>query len=310
MTRTCGFQRRIHGQPPRVHHVRLLMLGEAHEPIFCRLRCPGCCQWALQNQPLMGASKPATSFRGSRSHSHSTHLRFPVQSIRNRLGFLFSPEARASRRHNIPADDRSPGANRTPIASSLPSSGPSEPGGALAGFEPPGASGAIRSTLETTTVLTVPVKMEVCKEPDHVGLGHLAHGVAGQPLQGEQPGGQLVRASRSPAQRRSSSSVSASPGASTTAAPIRSPHSGSGRPTTATSRTAGCSPIASSTSRAETFTRWRTRVHLLANRTPSRTRLPFCAGSGLRELLLFFCHSLFYHQPRLIIHDFTQMLIS
>ena len=34
-------------------------------------------------------------------------------------------------------------------------------------------SRTIRSTLETTTVLTVPAKMEVCKEPDHVGLGHL-----------------------------------------------------------------------------------------------------------------------------------------
>ena len=46
--------------------------------------------------------------------------------------------------------------------------------------------------MKTTTVLTVPAKMEVCKEPDHVGLGHLAHGVAGQPLQGEQPGGQQM----------------------------------------------------------------------------------------------------------------------
>ena len=112
-------------------------------------------------------------------------------------------------------------------------------------------------------------------------------------LQGEQPGGQLVR--RQPIARPAAQLLQRErlPGASTTAAPIRSPHSGSGRPTTATSRTAGCSPIASSTSRAETFTRWRTRVPLCANRTPSRTRLPFCAGSGLRELLLFSCHSLF-----------------
>ena len=39
---------------------------------------------------------------------------FPIQSIRNRLGFLFPPEARASGRHNIPADDRSPGCESHP----------------------------------------------------------------------------------------------------------------------------------------------------------------------------------------------------
>ena len=113
---------RVSGQGviDQVHHVRLLMLGEAHEPIFCRLRCPGCCQWALQNQPLMGASKPATSFRGSRSHSHSTHLRFLFKASGTDSAFFSRPRrgphvGTTSRQTIAP-----PGANRTPIASSLP----------------------------------------------------------------------------------------------------------------------------------------------------------------------------------------------
>ena len=210
--------------------------------------------WALQNQPpVSGVRVPILTlptFVSCSKHQEPTRLSFPARG--EGLTSAQHPGRRSLPRVRI--------APRSPQAS--PSSGPSEPGGALAGFEPPGASGAIRSTLETTTVLTVPAKMEVCKEPDHVGLGHLAHGVAGQPLQGEQPGGQLVR--RQPIARPAAQLLQRErlPGASTTAAPIRSPHSGSGRPTTATSRTAGCSPIASSTSRAETFTRWRTRVPL------------------------------------------------
>ena len=219
----------------------------------------------------MGASKPATYGHFKTSHQFQGFAfpfslyppSFPVQSIRNRLGFLFPPEARASRRHNIPADDRSPGCESHPDRlKPPPRQGPPSRGALWLVLNPRARLRAIRSTLETTTVLTVPAKMEVCKEPDHVGLGHLAHGVAGQPLQGEQPGGQLVR--RQPIARPAAQLLQRErlPGASTTAAPIRSPHSGSGRPTTATSRTAGCSPIASSTSRAETFTRWRTRVPL------------------------------------------------
>src|SRR5271157_6391708 len=70
----------------------------------------------------MGASKPATYGRFKTSHQFQGLAfpfslyppSFPVQSIRNRLGFLFPPEARASRRHNIPADDRSPGCESHP----------------------------------------------------------------------------------------------------------------------------------------------------------------------------------------------------
>ena len=70
----------------------------------------------------MGASKPATYGRFKTSHQFQGFAfpfslyppSFPVQSIRNRLGFLFPPEARASRRHNIPADDRSPGCESHP----------------------------------------------------------------------------------------------------------------------------------------------------------------------------------------------------
>ena len=85
------------------------------------------------------------------------------------------------------------------------------------------------------------------------GLVTLPMALRGSSFRASSRVGNLYGASRSPAQRRSSSSVSASPGASTRAAPMRSPHSGSGRPTTATSRTAGCSRTASSISRAETL---------------------------------------------------------
>ena len=62
----------------------------------------------------VGTSNPATYGRFKTSHQFQGFAfpfslyppSFPVQSIRNRLGFLFPPEARASRRHNIPADDR------------------------------------------------------------------------------------------------------------------------------------------------------------------------------------------------------------
>ena len=70
----------------------------------------------------MGASKPATYGHFKTSHQFQGFAfpfslyppSFPVQSIRNRLGFLFPPEARTSRRHNIPADDRSPGCESHP----------------------------------------------------------------------------------------------------------------------------------------------------------------------------------------------------
>ena len=70
----------------------------------------------------MGDSNPATYGRFKPSHQFQGFAfpfslyppSFPVQSIRNRLGFLFPPEARASRRHSIPADDRSPGCESHP----------------------------------------------------------------------------------------------------------------------------------------------------------------------------------------------------
>ena len=114
---------------------------------------------SLPRMLSMGTSKPATSFRGVAFPFSLYPPSFPVQSIRNRLGFLFPPEARASRRHNIPADDHSPSVNRTPIASRLPLVRALRAGGALAGFEPPGVSGANRDRpCRLFTVLTVPAK--------------------------------------------------------------------------------------------------------------------------------------------------------
>ena len=249
----------------------------------------------------MGDSKPATYGHFKTSHQFQGFAfpfslyppSFPVQSIRNRLGFLF-PRGEGLRRHNIPADDRSPGCESHPDRlKPPPRQGPPSRGALWLVLNPraPRAR-AIRSTLKTTTVLTVPAKMEVCKEPDHVGLGHLAHGVAGQPLQGEQPGGQCT----APADRPPS-------GAAPPAwrLPGRGHHGGADP----------LAPLRVGQAHHRHLPDRRVFPNRLldlqggdlypladagpfrANRTPSRTRLPFCAGSGLRELLLFSCHSLF-----------------
>ena len=97
----------------------------------------------------MGASKPATYGRFKTSHQFQGFAfpfslyppSFPVQSIRNRLGFLFPPEARASRRHNIPADDRSPGCESHPDRLKPPLVRALRAGGALAGKDGPGGGG-------------------------------------------------------------------------------------------------------------------------------------------------------------------------
>ena len=248
----------------------------------------------------MGASKPATYGRFKTSHQFQGFAfpfslyppSFPVQSIRNRLGFLFPPEARASRRHNIPADDRSPGCESHPDRlKPPPRQGPPSRGVLWLVLNPRARLRAIRSTLKTTTVLTVPAKMEVCKEPDHVGLGHLAHGVAGQPLQGEQPGGQLVRRqpiadpaaqllqrepSRAPAPRRRRS-ARPTPGR---AGPPPPPPGPPGVPQSPP-RPPGRRPLPAGGRGS------------LAKPDSFENTASICAGSGLRELLLFSCHSLF-----------------
>ena len=108
----------------------------------------------------MGASKPATYGRFKTSHQFQGFAfpfslyppSFPVQSIRNRLGFLFPPEARASRRHNIPADDRSPGCESHPDRlKPPPRQGPPSRGALWLVLNPRARLRAIRSTLKTTT---------------------------------------------------------------------------------------------------------------------------------------------------------------
>src|SRR5512135_2701650 len=84
--------------------------------------------WALQNQPpVSGVRIPILTlptFVSYSKHQEPTRL-------------SFSPEARASRRHNILADDRSPGCEshpdrlKPPLVRALRAGG----GGALAGFE-------------------------------------------------------------------------------------------------------------------------------------------------------------------------------
>ena len=108
----------------------------------------------------MGASKPATYGHFKTSHQFQGFAfpfslyppSFPVQSIRNRLGFLFPPEARASRRHNIPADDRSPGCESHPDRlKPPPRQGPPSRGALWLVLNPRARLRAIRSTLKTTT---------------------------------------------------------------------------------------------------------------------------------------------------------------
>src|SRR5208283_3106137 len=158
------------------------------------------CSAKHMSQSFVGFAAPdAVNGRFKTSHLWALQYQPPVSGVR--VPILTLPTFVSCSKHQEPTrlsfparDDRSPGCESHPDRLKPPLVRALRAGGRFGWFWTPGRVWrAIRSTLETTTVLTVPAKMEVCKEPDHVGLGHLAHGVAGQPLQGEQPGGQLVR---------------------------------------------------------------------------------------------------------------------
>ena len=241
--------------------------------------------WALQNQPpVSGVRVPILTlptFVSCSKHQEPTRLSFPARG--EGLTSAHHPGRRSLPRVRI--------APRSPQAS--PSSGPSEPGGAWLVLNPRAVWRTIRSTLETTTVLTVPAKMEVCKEPDHVGLGHLAHGVAGQPLQGEQPGGQLVR--RQPIARPAAQLLQRE------RLPRRQHQGGAD----------ALAPLRVGQAHHRHFPDRRVfpnrlldlqggDLYPLADAGPFADKpdsfentASICAGSGLRELLLFSCHSLF-----------------